>query len=310
MNRLRTDTCNCFSFLCSICRRGHGEGFKLAGDGLARALRQYPMNYASMFNEEVCLLALTRWIGRQVFCDPIAALPCFDALLQHMLVTYGEYTRICSRFFPLLYRLRVLLEQASGVVGFHDACVLALPLYRVARPYMLLLPTLTAYHFSTAHQKPVAVDAELSLESISGTKDKALVLDSFFVIIKFEGSSFVTWSDMVASSDYAHLVPLLAAPQRDAEHLAANRWPQPLVIHALEGSANARALSTILQRYSSVPSEVAEEDLPLSPQWEASMSEANFRDMVKGAIRKGELSRLLALLRLPTVLNQAILKFL
>ncbi|KZT60862.1 hypothetical protein CALCODRAFT_480265 [Calocera cornea HHB12733] len=102
---------------------------------------------------------------------------------------------------------------------------------------IMIQPTLMSYTFDTAPQ-PVLLD------SVSIKPDVILLLDTFFHILIFHGSTIAEWrkAKYQDQEGYENFKELLEAPQLDAQDLLVDRFPLPRYIVCDQGGSQARFL--------------------------------------------------------------------
>lgn len=112
-------------------------------------------------------------------------------------------------------------------------------LYRegVDNSLIMIQPTLTSYGFDAPPQ-PVLLD------SISVKPDTILLLDTFFHILLFHGSTIAQWriAGYQDQEGYENFKQLLEAPKLDAQDLLIDRFPVPRYIDCDQGGSQARFL--------------------------------------------------------------------
>ncbi|KAI8058711.1 protein transporter SEC23 [Gilbertella persicaria] len=102
---------------------------------------------------------------------------------------------------------------------------------------IMIQPTLTSYSFDSAPQ-PVLLD------SVSIKADAILLLDTFFHILIFHGSTVAQWREAGYQDQegYENFKQLLEAPVLDAQDLLMERFPVPRYIVCDQGGSQARFL--------------------------------------------------------------------
>lgn len=101
----------------------------------------------------------------------------------------------------------------------------------------MIQPTLVAYALD---QPP----APVLLDSVSIKSDVVLLLDTFFHILIWHGSTIAEWckARYQDQEGYENLKALLEAPQADAQDLLVDRLPIPRYIVVDQGGSQARFL--------------------------------------------------------------------
>ncbi|KAG8768051.1 GTPase-activating protein S23, partial [Serendipita sp. 398] len=102
---------------------------------------------------------------------------------------------------------------------------------------IMIQPTLMSYGLETPPQ-PVLLD------SVSTKPDVILLLDTFFHILIWHGSTIAEWrkAGYAEQEGYENLKALLEAPQTDAQDLLVDRLPIPRYIVCDQGGSQARFL--------------------------------------------------------------------
>ncbi|KAI8069632.1 protein transporter SEC23 [Gongronella butleri] len=102
---------------------------------------------------------------------------------------------------------------------------------------IMIQPTLTSYGFDAPPQ-PVLLD------SVSVKADSILLLDTFFHILIFHGSTIAQWrqAGYQDQEGYENFKQLLEAPVYDAQDLLIDRFPVPRYIVCDQGGSQARFL--------------------------------------------------------------------
>ena len=101
----------------------------------------------------------------------------------------------------------------------------------------MIQPTLMSYGLD---QQPVPV----LLDSVSVKQDVVLLLDTFFHILIWHGSTIAEWrkAGYQDQEGYENLKALLEAPQTDAQDLLVDRLPIPRYVVSDQGGSQARFL--------------------------------------------------------------------
>ena len=107
----------------------------------------------------------------------------------------------------------------------------------VMNSLIMIQPTLTSYGLN-APPHPVLLD------SISAQPDVILLLDTFFHILIWHGSTIAQWRDAEyhLQPDYAAFADLLKVPREDAQELLGDRFPVPRFVDCDQGGSQARFL--------------------------------------------------------------------
>jgi protein transport protein SEC23 len=101
----------------------------------------------------------------------------------------------------------------------------------------IIQPSLFAFELS---KPPTAV----LLDVASITKERILVLDTFFRLIVHHGETIAIWREqgLQTQPEYAHFKELLESPISEAEQILAERFPSPQVLVCDQNSSQARFL--------------------------------------------------------------------
>lgn len=105
----------------------------------------------------------------------------------------------------------------------------------------MIQPTLTAYELDK-EPEPVLLD------STSITPDRILLLDTFFHILIFHGSTIADWRRQRYQDqpDYEYFKQFLELPRQEAADILVDRFPLPRFIDTEEGGSQARFLMSKL----------------------------------------------------------------
>ncbi|KAL6981500.1 Protein transport protein S23 F [Sarracenia purpurea var. burkii] len=122
----------------------------------------------------------------------------------------------------------------------------------VANSVVMIQPSLISYSF---HSSPEP--ALLDVASISA--DRILLLDSYFTIVVFHGSTIAQWRKAGYHNQPEHAVfaQLLQAPQDDANAIIKERFPVPRLVICDQHGSQARFLLAKLN-----PSATYNSDIP------------------------------------------------
>lgn len=106
---------------------------------------------------------------------------------------------------------------------------------------IMIQPTLTAYELDK-DPEPVLLD------STSITPDRILLLDTFFHILIFHGSTIADWRRQRYQDqpDYEYFKQFLELPRQEAADILVDRFPLPRFIDTEEGGSQARFLMSKL----------------------------------------------------------------
>eukprot|EP01104_Vermistella_antarctica_P015374 TRINITY_DN5034_c0_g1_i1.p1 TRINITY_DN5034_c0_g1~~TRINITY_DN5034_c0_g1_i1.p1 ORF type:complete len:756 (+),score=198.87 TRINITY_DN5034_c0_g1_i1:275-2542(+) len=111
----------------------------------------------------------------------------------------------------------------------------------VANSLLMIQPTLEAYSFDGPPQM-----VHLSARSV--TKERILLLDTFFHVVVHYGETLADWRDkgFQHQESYANFAQLLTAPKADADLILAERFPLPRYVECDQGTSPARFLLAVL----------------------------------------------------------------
>eukprot|EP00884_Botryococcus_braunii_P021827 jgi/Botrbrau1/8328/Bobra.0081s0017.1 len=172
-----------------------------------------------------------------------------DRTLIRLSARFGEYRKddptsfVLSNnmsFFPqFLFNLRrSQFVQVFGNSPDETAyCRLYLNKEPVAEAMLMIQPTLMSYGF-TGEVEPVLLDVSSILP------DRILLLDSYFYVVVFHGSTIAQWrkAGYQDQPEHAAFKQLLEAPKQDAEALLKRRFPVPRLVDCDQNGSQARFL--------------------------------------------------------------------
>uniref|UniRef100_A0A7S2TMZ0 Protein transport protein SEC23 n=1 Tax=Lotharella oceanica TaxID=641309 RepID=A0A7S2TMZ0_9EUKA len=112
----------------------------------------------------------------------------------------------------------------------------------VTNSLVMIQPTLMAYSLEEGACQPVYLD----VSSIS--PDKILLLDDFFHVVIFYGSTVHDWltQEIWKQPDYAYLEEFFQGPQEDAKALLQSRLPTPIFVSCAQNGSQSRFLMSKL----------------------------------------------------------------
>ncbi|CAA7027277.1 unnamed protein product [Microthlaspi erraticum] len=107
----------------------------------------------------------------------------------------------------------------------------------ISNAAVMIQPSLTTYSFNSTPQ-PALLDAA------SIAADRILLLDSYFSIVIFHGSTIAQWRSLGYQNQPEHqaFVQLLQAPQDDAQMIVHGRFPMPRLVVCDQHGSQARFL--------------------------------------------------------------------
>ncbi len=103
---------------------------------------------------------------------------------------------------------------------------------------IMIQPTLTAFELDQVDPEPVLLD------SVSIKPARILLLDTFFHVLIYHGSTIAEWKRLgyQDQADYVSFKELLEAPRAEVAELLVDRFPLPRFIDTEEGGSQARFL--------------------------------------------------------------------
>ena len=107
----------------------------------------------------------------------------------------------------------------------------------VANSVNMIQPSLVAYSLDGPAQAVL-------LDSTSMQPNRILVLDTFFHIVVWYGSTINKWKEngVHLKPEYDYFAQLLNAPVRDAQELIKDRFPYPMFIECVQEGSQERFL--------------------------------------------------------------------
>ncbi|EIE23773.1 COP-II coat subunit [Coccomyxa subellipsoidea C-169] len=116
-------------------------------------------------------------------------------------------------------------------------CRLSLNKETAQEATVMIQPSLFSYRAAGAC-------AQVLLDVTSIAPDRILLLDSYFYVVVFHGSSIAQWrkDGFHLNPDHAHFKELLEAPKRDASSILQRRFPVPRLVDCDQNGSQARFL--------------------------------------------------------------------
>ncbi|GMI70224.1 hypothetical protein like AT2G21630, partial [Hibiscus trionum] len=197
------------------------------------------------FDQEAAAVVMARLVSFKMEVeaefDPIRWL---DKALIHICSRFGDYQKDSPSSFSLSPRLSIFpqfmfhLRRSQFVQVFNNSpdetayFRMILNRENVANSVVMIQPSLISYSFQSAPEP-----ALLDVAAIAA--DRILLLDSYFTIVIFHGSTIAQWRKAGYHNQPEHqsFAQLLQAPRDDADAIIKERFPVPrLVICDQHGS--------------------------------------------------------------------------
>ncbi|KAL3832987.1 hypothetical protein ACJIZ3_007723 [Penstemon smallii] len=222
----------------------------------------------SGFDQEAAAVVMARQVSLKMETeaefDPIRWL---DKSLIHICSRYGEYQKDSPSSFSLSPRLSIFpqfmfnLRRSQFVQVFNNSpdetayFRMILNRENVANSVVMIQPSLISYSF---HSGPEP--ALLDVASIAA--DKILLLDSYFTIVVFHGSTVAQWrkAGYHELPEHQAFAQLLQAPRDEADAIMRERFPVPRLVICDQHGSQARFLLAKLN-----PSATYNSDAPVAP---------------------------------------------
>eukprot|EP00127_Corallochytrium_limacisporum_P000551 Clim_evm7s18 gene=Clim_evmTU7s18 len=203
---------------------------------------------AGFDQEAACVLMARVATYRADTDDSPDVLRWLDRMLIRLCQKFGEYQKdnpnsfALSANFSLYPQFMFHLRRSQFLQVFNaspdESVFYKLKLNRedTLNSMIMIQPTLTAYSFEGT--QPVLLD------SSSLGVDRVLLLDTFFHIVIWHGSTIAEWRKAGYAEDPTHenFKTLLEAPQEDAQDLLEGRFPVPRYVVCDQGGSQARFL--------------------------------------------------------------------
>ncbi|XP_059651740.1 protein transport protein SEC23 C [Cornus florida] len=202
------------------------------------------------FDQEAAAVVLARLVSFKMEAeaefDPIRWL---DKLLIHLCSRFGDYQKDSPSSFSLSPRFSIFpqfifhLRRCQFVQVFNNSpdetayFRMILNRENVANSVVMIQPSLISYSF---HSGPEP--ALLDVAAIAA--DRILLLDSYFTIVVFHGSTVAQWRNAGYHNQPEHEVfaQLLKAPRDDADAIIKERFPVPRLVICDQHGSQARFL--------------------------------------------------------------------
>ncbi|KAF7137583.1 hypothetical protein RHSIM_Rhsim07G0044000 [Rhododendron simsii] len=225
----------------------------------------FVLDLISGFDQEAAAAVMARVVSfkmeTEAEFDPIRWL---DKSLIHLCSRFGEYQKESPSSFSLSPRFSIFpqfifhLRRSQFVQVFNNSpdetayFRMILNRENVANSVVMIQPSLISYSF---HSTPEP--ALLDVAAISA--DRILLLDSYFTVVVFHGSTIAQWRKAGYQNQPEHVVfaQLLQAPHDDANAILKERFPEPRLVICDQHGSQARFLLAKLN-----PSATYNSDVP------------------------------------------------
>lgn len=222
----------------------------------------------SGFDQEAAAVVMARQVSfkmeTEAEFDPIRWL---DKSLIHICSRFGEYQKDNPSSFSLSPRLSIFpqfmfhLRRSQFVQVFNNSpdetayFRMILNRENVANSVVMIQPSLISYSFHSGPEPAL-------LDVTSIVADKILLLDSYFTIVVFHGSTIAQWRKAGYHEQPEHqaFANLLQAPRDDADAIIRERFPVPRLVTCDQHGSQARFLLAKLN-----PSATYNSDAPATP---------------------------------------------
>jgi protein transport protein SEC23 len=206
------------------------------------------------FDQEAAAVVLARLATHKMEheeeFDPMRWL---DRKLINLAKRFGEYRKDDPQSFQLSPSMSIFpqfqfnLRRSQFIQVFNNSpdetahCRMTLHREGVVNSLIMIQPMLLSYSFN-GPPEPVLLD----VQSIAA--DRILLLDSFFSVVVFHGTSVAQWrkADYHKQAEHAAFAQLLAGPKADADGIIAERFPVPRLVDCDQHGSQARFLLTKL----------------------------------------------------------------
>ncbi|GJP53086.1 hypothetical protein CLOM_g12223 [Closterium sp. NIES-68] len=202
------------------------------------------------FDQEAAAVVVARLMSHKMEAEEeYDATRWLDRMLIRVCNKFGDYRKDDPASFSLspnfsifpqfLFNLRrSQFVQVFGSSPDETAYFrMALNRENVLNCLVMIQPTLTSYSFN-APPEPALLDvAAIAV-------DRILLLDAFFSVVIFHGSTIAQWRNAGYHNQPEHqaFAQLLAAPQADATAIMAERFPTPRLVDCDQNGSQARFL--------------------------------------------------------------------
>ncbi|KAA8515763.1 hypothetical protein F0562_018626 [Nyssa sinensis] len=202
------------------------------------------------FDQEAAAVVMARLVSfkmeSEAEFDPIRWL---DKSLIHLCTRFGDYQKDSPSSFSLSPRFSIFpqfifhLRRSQFVQVFNNSpdetayFRMILNRENVANSVVMIQPSLISYSFHSAPEP-----ALLDVAAIAA--DRILLLDSYFAVVVFHGSTIAQWRNAGYHNQPEHGVfaQLLQAPRDDADAIIKERFPVPRIVICDQHGSQARFL--------------------------------------------------------------------
>jgi len=202
------------------------------------------------FDQEAAAVAMARLASFKMETeDDFDATRWLDRTLIRLSSRFGDYRKDDPTSFQLCPQLSYYpqfmfnLRRSQFVQVFNNSpdetAYYRLVLLResVSDSMVMIQPQITAYSFN-GPPEPVLLDVS------SMQPDRILLLDAYFSIVIFHGSTIAQWrkAEYQLQPEHQAFAQLLQAPREETESILAKRFPVPRLVDCDQGSGQARFL--------------------------------------------------------------------
>lgn len=211
-------------------------------------------NLASLisgFDQEAAAVIVARLATHKMEAEEdFDATRWLDRTLIRVASRFGDYRKDDPTSFTLQPQLEYLpqfmfnLRRSQFVQVFGNSpdetayCRVLLNRETTNDAISMIQPALQAYSMDSAEAVPVMLDVA------SVTPDRVLLLDSYFTVVVWYGSTVAQWrkADFHLQEEYAHLKPLIEEPLQEADSIIKKRFPIPHFVNCDQNGSQARFL--------------------------------------------------------------------
>mmetsp|Transcript_41862 Transcript_41862/g.80026 ORF Transcript_41862/g.80026 Transcript_41862/m.80026 type:complete len:762 (-) Transcript_41862:93-2378(-) len=206
------------------------------------------------FDQEAAAVVLARLATYKMeHEDEFDPMRWLDRKLINLSKRFGEFRKDDPQSFQLAPSMSIFpqfqfnLRRSQFIQVFNNSpdetahCRMLLHRENVVNSLIMIQPMLLSYSFN-GPPEPVLLD----VQSIAA--DKILLLDSFFTVVIFHGTSVAQWrkANYHNQPEHAAFAQLLQGPHADAEGIIAERFPVPRLVDCDQHGSQARFLLTKL----------------------------------------------------------------